>query len=191
MDYFQIIKEQLEESADVKRKMISECAEEIAKAATIVVDSLSDGGKVLLCGNGGSAADSQHIAAELVGKLRLQRRPMSAIALTTDTSIITAVGNDFEFDSIFKKQVEAHGNKNDVLIGISTSGNSTNVINAIEVARSLGLKIITLLGGNGGKLKEAGDSSIIIPSSDTQRIQEGHIAAGHLICDLVERELFG
>jgi D-sedoheptulose 7-phosphate isomerase len=151
-------------------------------------DCLKNGGKILVMGNGGSAADSQHIAAEIVGRYKRDRRGLPAIALTTDTSILTSVGNDFGFDYIFSRQVEALCNPADVVIGISTSGNSANVIKAIETAKQIGATTVALTGGTGGKLAAMCDFSLIMPSSDTPRIQEAHIFVGHSLCGLLEAD---
>ena len=152
-----------------------------------------DGNKLLLCGNGGSAADCQHIATELMIRLshHIQRPALPAIALTTDTSNLTAGGNDIGFENVFARNVEGLGNKGDVLIAISTSGNSGNVIKAVEMAHKKGMKVIGLLGGDGGKLKPIVDLPVVIPSSNVQRIQEGHITVAHIICELIEDELYG
>ena len=158
----------------------------VEKAGKICVESLKKGGKILLCGNGGSAADSQHIAAELSGRFKKERNALAGLALTTDTSALTAIGNDYGFEYVFSRQVEALGKKEDVLIGISTSGNSQNVINAIKSARKIGMKIITLSGKSGGKIKDLGDVNIVVPSDDTPRIQEMHIMIGHMICALID-----
>ncbi len=188
-DKLQLIIQQLEESARVKRALMESCAEDILRASQVIINSLRAGGRVFLCGNGGSAADSQHLAAELVGRLRRERGAIPAVALTTDTSVLTSLANDYSFEIIFARQLEALARRGDVLIGISTSGNSLNVIRAFEKAKEKGIHTIALLGGNGGKLKPLADYPIVVPSSDTQRIQEGHITIGHIICDLVEREL--
>jgi D-sedoheptulose 7-phosphate isomerase len=158
----------------------------VEKAGKICVESLKEEGKILLCGNGGSAADSQHIAAELSGRFKKERNALAGLALTTDTSALTAIGNDYGFEYVFSRQVEALGKKEDVLIGISTSGNSQNVINAIKSARKIGMKIITLSGKSGGKMKDLGDVNIVVPSDDTPRIQEMHIMIGHMICALID-----
>lgn len=173
----------------MKRALVESCAEDILRASQVIINSLRAGGRVFLCGNGGSAADSQHLAAELVGRLRRERGAIPAVALTTDTSVLTSLANDYSFEIIFARQLEALARRGDVLIGISTSGNSLNVIRAFEKAKEKGIHTIALLGGNGGKLKPLADYPIVVPSSDTQRIQEGHITIGHIICDLVEREL--
>lgn len=154
--------------------------------------TIENGGKILFCGNGGSAADSQHLAAELVVRLRssFQRPAIPAIALTVDTSILTAGGNDFGFDYVFSRQVEALGTSKDALIAISTSGNSPNVIKAIEEAQKKNMLIIGFLGGDGGKIKEMCQLSFISPSSNTARIQETHILVGHILCEIIEETLF-
>ncbi|HGY55077.1 MAG TPA: SIS domain-containing protein [Caldithrix abyssi] len=182
----------LQESAATKQRIIEHCLEDIEQAVHLLQDSLKAGGKLLLCGNGGSAADAQHIAAEFVVRLSkdLQRPAIAAIALTTDTSLLTAAGNDIGFDNIFARQVEALGKENDTLIGITTSGNSTNVILAAKEAKKIGMSTIGFLGQNTGEAKELFDISIHIPSKNTQHIQEGHITVGHIICELVERSMF-
>ena len=152
-------------------------------------NSIASGGKLLFCGNGGSAADSQHLAAELTGRFIKDRRPLAAMALSTDTSALTCIGNDYSFDEIFARQVTGLGRKGDVLIGISTSGNSRNVIRAVEEAKKLGMVSIGLLGRDGGKLKSLCDHSIIVPSDVTARIQECHILIGHTLCGMIEQEL--
>lgn len=151
--------------------------------------ALQDGKKILLCGNGGSAADSQHIAAEIVGRFQKEREGMAAIALTTDTSILTAVGNDYGYEHIFSRQVSALGNQGDVLIAYSTSGNSENVIRAVEAAKRNRLHTIGFLGGNGGKLRQLCDISLVIPEKTTARIQEMHLLAGHILCELLEHDI--
>ena len=156
----------------------------------MIINTLRDGGKVLICGNGGSAADAQHIAGELLGKFYMIRRALPAIALNTNTSVITAIGNDTSFDEIFSRQVEALGTEKDVLIAISTSGNSRNVIKAIEKAKEKGMKVIGLTGRSGGMMRNICDVLINVPSQDTPRVQESHITIGHIICEIVEKELF-
>ncbi len=187
----QYIRAQLEESAETKRAIARDLSDAILEVAEVVIAALRDGKKVLFCGNGGSAADAQHLATELLSRLRLNRRAIPALALTTDTSLLTAHANDFGFDSVFARQVEALGAPGDILVGISTSGNSENVLQALRVARERGLITIALTGRSGGKMTETADYCLIVPSDDTQRIQEGHIAIGHVLCDLIERELFG
>lgn len=187
------IKTQLLESAEVKKLLAEKLTDVIAEASTACIESLKSGGKIMFCGNGGSAADSQHLATELVVRLsgKLNRPALPGIALTTDTSIITACGNDFSFDDIFSRQVEALGKTGDILIAISTSGNSPNVLKAIASAKAKGVKVIGFTGGKGGKLKEQSDIAIIVPSGDVQRIQESHITIGHIILGLVEQGLYG
>ena len=150
--------------------------------------ALATGNKILFCGNGGSAADSQHIAAELIGRFQKERRSLAAIALTTDTSILTAVGNDYGFEDFFSRQVEGLGRSGDILIGISTSGNSKNVVKAVEAARNVGMHTFAFTGESGGKLAELCDLTFAVPSKVTARIQEMHILAGHILCELVEEE---
>lgn len=158
--------------------------------AGILVECFKDGGKALVFGNGGSAADAQHICGELVGRFSMERAPLSAIALTTDTSILTAWGNDYDFDTIFCRQVEAHGRSGDVAWGISTSGNSRNVMLALERARSMGLKTIGLFGNNGGQCLKHCDCAVVVDERCTSRIQEVHVIAYHIICALVEERMF-
>lgn len=169
------------------------CGKDITKAAELLTDCFRDGKKVLLCGNGGSAADAQHIATEFVIRLRPeQTRPaLPAVALTTDTSYLTAGSNDLGYENVFLRAVEALGNSGDILIAISTSGNSPNIINAVKLANERGLITIGLLGEGGGKTLPHCHHAIRIPSGDTQRIQEGHITAAHIICQLVEEKMFG
>lgn len=164
--------------------------DDITLSAQMCIDCLKKGGKILLFGNGGSAADAQHIAAELVGRYKVNRKGLPAIALSTDTSALTAIGNDFGFEEIFNRQVEALASKGDVAIGISTSGKSLNVLNALNLSLKLNLKTIALTGRDGGEMKKICDSCIEIPSEDTARIQEMHIVIGHTICHLIEKNLF-
>ena len=180
-----MLKECLLNHIEVTKKMESKLVL-IEEAAKLCIESLKNGGKILLFGNGGSAADAQHIAAELSGRFKKERRALAGIALTTDTSALTAIGNDYGYEFVFSRQVEALCNKNDVVIGISTSGNSENVINAITIAKQVGGKVITLSGKTGGKMKNQGDVNIVIPSDDTPRIQEMHIMVGHMICAIVD-----
>jgi D-sedoheptulose 7-phosphate isomerase len=185
--------ESLKESAETKQNILKSCREDVFKTIDIIKESVQSGGKIMFCGNGGSAADSQHLATELIIRLShdIKRPAIGAIALTTDSSLLTAGANDIGYDNVFARQVEGLGKPGDVLIGISTSGNSVSVIKAFNMASSKGLKTIAFLGGSGGKLKDMGDCDIIIPSSNTQRIQEGHITVGHIVCESVERELYG
>jgi D-sedoheptulose 7-phosphate isomerase len=167
-----------------------EIEERVLNTGELLVSALKAGNKVMICGNGGSAADSQHFAAELVGRFEQERRGLPAIALTTDTSILTAIGNDYGYDTIFARQVEALGKAGDVLIGISTSGNSSNIILAVESAKNIGVRTIGLLGRDGGKLAALVDAAVIVPHSVTARIQEAHIFIIHFWCALIEKELF-
>lgn len=162
---------------------------EVTNLGHIATQVLRDGGKILLCGNGGSAADSQHLAAELTGRFIKDRRPLPAIALSTDTSALTCIGNDYSFDEIFARQVAGLGRKEDMLIGISTSGNSRNVIRAVEEAQKIGMRTVGLLGCDGGSLRALCSHSIVVPSIVTARIQECHILIGHTLCGLIEQEL--
>jgi D-sedoheptulose 7-phosphate isomerase len=161
----------------------------VSKAAKLAAHSLQSGGKLMLCGNGGSAADSQHLAAELIGRFSKDRRPLAAIALSTDTSAITCIGNDYSFDEVFARQVQGLGRACDVLLAISTSGNSRNVIRAVEEARAAGMSVIGLLGRGGGALNELCDVAIVVPSEVTARIQESHILIGHTLCGMIEQQL--
>ncbi len=184
--------ESLLESAETKQAIMVHCREDVYKAIDIMKSAISSGGKILFCGNGGSAADSQHLATEFIIRLShdIKRPAIASIALTTDTSLLTAGANDIGYDNVFARQVEGLGREGDCLVGISTSGNSASIIKAFEMAKSKGVKTIAFLGGNGGKIKGMADCEIIIPSSNTQRIQEGHITVGHIVCESVERELF-
>jgi D-sedoheptulose 7-phosphate isomerase len=181
---------ELEESIEVKKAAARELPEDIVAAARIIIEAYRAGKKVLLCGNGGSAADAQHIAAELAGRFLQERKALPAIALVTNTSILTALANDYGYETVFSRSVEALGEKGDILIAISTSGASKNVLKAIEAAHVKGMKVIILMGKGGAGLKTLGDVAIIVPSSKTPRIQETHITIGHIICGLVEAALF-
>ena len=158
----------------------------IESIAELTIESLKSNGKIILFGNGGSAADAQHIAAELVGRYKTSRKGLAAIALTTDSSVLTSIGNDFGYENIFKRQLEALLNKNDLVIGISTSGNSSNVTNALEYAKNYGAKVVGFSGGDGGAMNKICNINLIIPSNDTPRIQEMHIFIGHTLCHLVD-----
>lgn len=162
---------------------------EVERAGETIARALEAGGKLLICGNGGSAADSQHIAAELTGRFIRDRRPLAAIALSTDTSALTSIANDYAFDEVFARPVRALGRAGDVLLGISTSGNSANVLRAVDAARELGLTTVGLLGRDGGELRTRCDQAIVVPSTTTARIQEAHILIGHTLCGLVEQKL--
>jgi D-sedoheptulose 7-phosphate isomerase len=188
-----IIRKYLNESVEVKRKIMDDPSllDKIEKTTSLIVDAYGSGKKLILFGNGGSAADAQHIAAELVNKLKLERSALAALAFTTDTSILTSVANDYDYSRVFARQVEALANEGDVVIGISTSGNSLNVLKGIEAAKEKGARTIGFTGKDGGKLVQIADLTIEVPSSDTPRIQEAHITILHIICFLVERELFG
>ena len=183
---------EIKESIAVKSELLKECLPDINRAIQQLLATIKNGGKILLCGNGGSAADAQHIAAEMVIRLTSSndRPAIAALALTTDTSILTAGANDYGFEFVFSRQIEALGKREDTLIAISTSGNSTNVIEAVNMAHEKGLYVIGLLGGDGGKLKKLVDLPLVIPSKTTARIQECHIMVGHILCDILERELF-
>lgn len=183
------IEKQLLESVRVKEQLLAECSDSIADVIELLIETVDRGGKILLCGNGGSAADAQHIEAELVARLKTERRAIPAIALTTNTSTLTALANDYDFSRIFVRQVEAFGATGDVLIGISTSGNSQNVIAALKYAAQKGLKTVALTGGDGGAMTVIADLSVVVPSKNTQRIQECHIAIAHIFCDLLEQSV--
>jgi len=161
----------------------------VASSAQLCINCINNGGKILLFGNGGSAADAQHIAAELVGRYKVERKGLSAIALTTDTSVITSIGNDYGYEQVFQRQVEALANKGDVIIGISTSGSSKNVVNALKLASKLDCKTIGFSGKDGGEMSKICDINIAIPSNNTPRVQEMHIVIGHTICHLIDQEL--
>ena len=189
----ELVKDYLAASAEVKTRSFQACGEAIVAAAALITHSLRQGGKLLICGNGGSAADSQHLAAEFVSVLdrRRMRPAMAALALTTDSSIITAISNDFGFAGIFDRQVQALGSPGDILVGISTSGNSENVVRAFDQARQKRMKTIALTGGQIGLLGQKADVAICVPSESTQHIQEVHLAVEHLLCMLIERDIFG
>jgi D-sedoheptulose 7-phosphate isomerase len=187
------IQDELYASAEIKKKIFDSCADRIIKAVDLLIGALQTKNKILLCGNGGSAADAQHLAAELVIRMNpaLQRPAIPAIALTTDTSVLTAGANDIGYENVFARSVEALGAPGDVLVAISTSGKSENVNRAVAAARKRGMKSIGLLGRDGGATRDLVDVAVIVPSDDTQRIQEGHITIGHILCALVEREMYG
>ena len=183
------ITQRLKESASILKAIAESRAGDIELAAQLIISAYRNGGKVVLLGNGGSAADAQHLAGELVGKFMLKRQAFPAIALTTNSSILTAVANDWSYDTVFSRQIEALVTEKDIIIGISTSGNSPNVIEAIKQGKKKGAKTIALTGADGGKLADAADLVLSVPSDITPRIQEAHITIGHIICELVEREL--
>lgn len=178
-----------EESADVKRRFVGVHAERIVSVARLIGDAFRDGRKVLLFGNGGSSTDASHIAAELVGRYHRERAPLPAIALAADMAALTCIANDFAYDQIFSRQVRAHGQKGDVAIGISTSGNSANVLKGVEAAKECGLVTIGWTGGTGGKLASLVDHCFIVPSTVTARIQESHITLGHVLCQLIDEQV--
>jgi D-sedoheptulose 7-phosphate isomerase len=168
---------------------IEAAAGSIVGAAELIADSLAAGGQVLLCGNGGSAADAQHFAAELVGRYLKDRRPWPALALSTNSSTVTAIANDYGYTDVFARQVEAHGRAGDVLVAISTSGGSENCLRAVAAARRAGMRVVTMTGGDGGALAGEGDVNLNVASASTPRIQEGHCFIGHVVCGLVEERL--
>jgi len=184
------IKQQLLDSAEVKRLVAEELTEKIDQAVQMVIASYRNGGKLILFGNGGSVADAQHLAGEMVGRFLKERAALPAIALSANTSILTALGNDYDFDVIFSRQLEAWAEAGDVVIGISTSGNSSNVLKGIEKAKSLNAKTIGLTERGGGQLAKIVDLALIVPSNHTPRIQEAQITIGHILCDIVEQTLF-
>ncbi len=186
------IRKRLLESADVKKKVAEKCLESMLLATQLIIDTFQSGGKIMICGNGGSAADSQHMASDFVCILnkKFERPGLSAIALTTDTSILTAHANDLGFENIFKRQVHVLGKPSDLLISISTSGNSPNILAAAKAAKSAKIRTVALTGKN-GKLRKIADVAICVPSTMTQYIQESHIAIEHILCELVEHHFFG
>ena len=183
------IKDILSESIQVKEELLRSKLSDIVEIAGILIGCLKKKGKIIFFGNGGSASDSQHLAAELVGRFKKERRALSAIALTTNTSIITALANDYSYEIIFARQIEALGLKDDVAVGISTSGRAKNVAAGLKQAKKMGLATIALTGGDGGESVKIADVSLIIPSNVTARIQEAHITVGHILCELIEQEL--
>ena len=187
-----LVKDRIRRSIQVKEALLADAAfqEAVATVAMKIVDSLRAGGKLFLFGNGGSATDAEHLAAEFTGRYLKERRALPAMALNVNLSAITAIGNDYGFDAIFARQMEALGKAGDVAIGITTSGNSRNVIRALEVAKSLEIFTVALTGASGGKVKNIAECTIRIPSQETPRIQECHILTGHILCELVENTLF-
>ena len=183
-----IIHQEFIEHINTSKQAMHSIAEDIEFAAKTCINCLKNNGKILILGNGGSAADAQHIAAELVGRYKTDRKGLAAIALTTDSSAITSISNDFGYEHVFERQIQALANAKDVVIGISTGGTSKNVINALSLASSLGCKIIGLSGKDGGDMNNVCDINIVVPSNDTPRIQELHIFIGHTICHLVDQE---
>ncbi len=184
------IRSHLKAHQDVVQAIEERLSASIFRAAEMISEALQGGKKLLLMGNGGSAADAQHFAAEIVGRFRMERRGLPALALSTDTSILTAIGNDYGFEAVFRRQVEALAAEGDVVVGISTSGTSQNVFSALSLARQMGCRTLGLLGRDGGTIREIVDIDLTVPSKDTPRIQEGHIMMIHIICDLVEKRLF-
>jgi D-sedoheptulose 7-phosphate isomerase len=176
---------------EVMEALERELGPKMILVAELLVDTFRNGNKLLVMGNGGSAADAQHLAGEIVGRFKLERRGLPAIALSTDTSILTAVANDYGFDAIFSRQVEALAREGDAVIGISTSGSSSNVLSALRLAREMGCRTVGLLGKDGGSIREMVDLDLTVPGHDTPRIQEGHITIIHILCELVEEALFG
>lgn len=179
-----------ESSLETKREFFAAHANKVVKLAKLLIESLREGKKILVFGNGGSAADAQHIAGELVNRFHFERPALAAIALTTDSSVLTSIGNDSSFDFIFSRQVEALGRPGDVAFGISTSGNSPNVIEAMKSARHLEMKTVALLGHDGGRLASMVDLPVVVESRSTPRIQEVHLTAAHIVCELIESEVF-
>jgi D-sedoheptulose 7-phosphate isomerase len=178
------------ESIEVKQSFFDSNAAQVARAAELIVRQLAGGGKLMVFGNGGSAADAQHIAAELVNRLNREHPPIAAIALTTDTSILTSVANDYSFDESFDRQLRALGRPGDVALAISTSGNSPNVLRAVKSAATLGIKTVALTGHSGGELAGLADVALVVRARSTQRIQETHITIGHILCELIEDALY-
>lgn len=179
----------LEDSIRIKQQAIMEQMDALIAAADMLVTCVASGHKILLFGNGGSAADAQHIAAEFINRFQIERHPLPALALTTDTSIITSIGNDYSFDQIFEKQIQALGKRDDVAWGISTSGNSPNVVAGLRAAREQGLRCLGMTG-QGGALIDASDLALTVPTTTTARVQETHIVMGHILCQLVDQTLF-
>lgn len=181
---------ELDENVNTIKNISKNLSDTIIRTSEMIIDTYESGGKVILIGNGGSAADAQHIAAEFVGRFRLERRSLPAIALTTNTSILTALANDYGYENVFSRQLDSLANDKDVLIAITTSGNSSNILKAVEEVKLRNIKVIGMTGRTGGKLKNMVDILINIPSDNTPRIQEAHITIGHIICHLVEKNLF-
>jgi D-sedoheptulose 7-phosphate isomerase len=184
------IKAMIQESAETKKIVADTLSPQIEMAVNIIANAFRNNKKILIAGNGGSASQASHIAAEFVGRYKIERKGLPAIALTTDLAAITAIGNDYGFDAIFKRQIEALGNEGDVFIALSTSGNSQNIIRAVEKAKKMNIKVIGFLGKDGGKMKNTSSVEIIVPSDSTPRIQEAHLMILHIICELVDKELF-
>jgi len=186
----EVIHKRFEETEKVKKQFLQENHPQLIAIIKLIADALENGSKLLLFGNGGSAAEAQHLAAEFVNRFLMNRPPLPAIALNTDSSILTSIGNDYSFSEVFSKQIVALGKEGDIAIGISTSGNSANVIRAIEVAKEMGIETIALTGNDGGDLAKVANYSLIVPSSNTPCIQEVHMAVGHILCEMVEAHIF-
>ena len=189
MSINQLISKQFAEHSHVIENVHNKTEGQIIKACELISEGIKNKKTIFWCGNGGSAADSQHLAAEFVGRFKENRKALRSIALTTDTSVLTSIGNDNGYEEVFARQIEALGNPLDVLIAISTSGNSANIVKALKKAKSMGLKTLALLGKDGGEARNHSDYSLIVPSSTTARIQEAHILIGHIICEFIEKDL--
>ena len=188
-----LIKKQLQQSIDTMQKVLADDAihEAVFRAGEITAKAMREGRKLMVCGNGGSAADSQHLVAEFVSRLTVDRPALRAVALTTDSSILTAIGNDYSYDNVFERQVEALGNPGDVLLAISTSGNSKNCVKALKLAKQMNIHTVAYTGNEGGQMSALADINVIIPSKTTMKIQESHLALEHIYCMVVERCYFG
>ena len=188
-----LVRKQLAQSIETMQKVLADEAihDAVVRAGEITATAMKAGRKLMVCGNGGSAADSQHLVAEFVSRLTVDRPALRSVALTTDTSILTAIGNDYSYDNVFERQVEALGNEGDVLLAISTSGNSKNCVKALTLARSMGIHTVSYTGNNGGAMAELSDINVVIPSKTTMNIQESHLALEHIFCMVVERYYFG
>ena len=188
-----LVRKQLAQSIETMQKVLADEAihDAVVRAGEITATAMKAGRKLMVCGNGGSAADSQHLVAEFVSRLTVDRPALRSVALTTDTSILTAIGNDYSYDNVFERQVEALGNEGDVLLAISTSGNSKNCVKALTLARSMGIHTVSYTGNNGGAMAVLSDINVVIPSKTTMNIQESHLALEHIFCMVVERYYFG
>lgn len=192
MDLKEIASKQIQDSIETKKLVLDTLVPEIVKAGKIAAEVLENGNTILFCGNGGSSCDASHIAAELVVRYKSgnERRALPALSLSADSAVLTACSNDYGYEDVFSRQVNAFGKKGDLLVGLSTSGNSKNVLSALDAAKKIGMKTISLLGGDGGRMKGLADLDIIIPRKETARIQESHILIGHILCSIIEQELF-
>ncbi len=188
-----LVRKQLQQSLDTLTRVLNDTSihQTVVEAARLTAEAMKAGKKLMVCGNGGSAADAQHLVAEFVSRLTVDRPALRAIALTTDTSILTAIGNDYSYDNVFERQVEALANPGDVLLAISTSGNSKNCVKALKLARTMGVHTVAYTGNNGGVMKQEADLNVVIPSNTTMNIQESHLALEHIFCMVVERFIFG